>query len=186
MTDGAPAIVASASSRRGWATVIYWYIVVIYRVNAREPCAPHSPFHSATLRLNCCHSWVPSPPPPTVHAAAVACTEQHATRARNRPVRVPACRESVWRRSVRAAKCEMSGFAPSKCEVSNFAYAKCEMSDFEPSKYAKCEVSGFALAKCTVQIAPAPEHFARTTHARERARARTSTCIPTPLCDTFY
>ena len=65
MTDGAPAIVASASSRRGWATVIYWYIVVIYRVNAREPCAPHSPFHSATLRLNCCHSWVPSPPPPT-------------------------------------------------------------------------------------------------------------------------
>ena len=79
--------------------------------------------------------------------------------------------ESVWWRSVRAAKCEMSGFAPSKCEVSDFAYAKCEMSGFEPSKYAKCEVSGFALAKCTVQIVPAPEHFARTTHARARARA---------------
>ena len=50
-------------------------------------------------------------------------------------------RVTVWRRSVRAAKCEMSGFAPSKCEVSGFEPSKCEVSGFEPSKYAKCEVA---------------------------------------------
>ena len=81
---------------------------------------------------------------------------------------------------------EVSDFALAKCEVSDFALAKREVSNFALVKY---EVSDFTLAKCTVQIVPAPEHFARTVHARERARprtlARTSTSIPRGLHALF-
>ena len=67
----------------------------------------------------------------------------------NRNQRRQTLSESVWRRSVRAAKCEMSGFAPSKCEMSGFAPSKCEVSGFEPSKYAKCVNYCSGLSRCT-------------------------------------
>eukprot|EP01043_Picozoa_sp_COSAG02_P015154 COSAG02_NODE_639_length_19078_cov_9.380262_6_plen_192_part_00 len=89
--------------------------------------------------------------------------------------------ESVWRRSVRdakPAKCPVSHLRNAKCPVSHLRNAKCPVSHLRNIRNAKfrfrtCEMSHlskFALVKCTVQIVPAPKHFARTLHARECAR----------------
>ena len=84
-------------------------------------------------------------------------------------------------RSVRFRTCETA-----KCPVShlrNVRNAKCPISSFRNIREMRSV--RFRTCECTIQIVPAPEHFACTVHARERARprtcARTSTFIPQRL-----